>query len=128
MDYPTINAHCAYNIAYHIVWCPKRRKPVLIGGVAAHLEKMIRDVATEVNVKIESLAIQPDHVHLFVSAPPILSPHKIVKLFKGKTAKPLRDYFPHLRKIPCMWSRAYYIGTVGSASESVVKLYIENQK
>jgi putative transposase len=101
---------------------------VLIGSVADHLQRIIEEVAAEVNVKIESLAIQPDHVHLFVSAPPTLSPYKIVKLFKGKSAKPLRDFFPHLRKIPCMWSRSYYVGTVGHVSESVVKLYIENQK
>lgn len=31
-------------------------------------------------------------------------------------------------RLPCMWTRSYYAGTVGHVSEETVKKYINNQK
>ena len=74
------------------------------------------------------MEIMPDHVHLFVSSPPVLSPHKIVKKLKGASSNILRKEFPQLLKLPALWSSSYYVGSVGFVSESIVKNYIENQK
>lgn len=127
MEYKLSN-HCCYNINYHIVFCPKRRKRVFVGDIVADAENKIRRICEEIGVSLENISIMPDHVHLFVSAPPTINPQKIVKRIKGSTARYLRDKYPNLMKIPCMWSPSYYIGTVGFVSESVVKQYIENQK
>jgi putative transposase len=68
-------------------------------------------------------------VHLFVESNPCWAVAEIVNRFKGFTAHALRKEFRHLRsRIPCMWSRAYYSGTVGSVSEKTVKAYIESQR
>lgn len=120
--------HCVYNINYHIVFCPKRRKAVLVDDIAKVLESIIRDKTQSVNIEILNLAIQPDHVHIFVSCPPTISPHKVVQLIKGGSSKILREKFPQLKKIPAMWSGSYYAGTVGFVSDSVVQNYIDNQK
>jgi putative transposase len=120
--------HCVYNINYHIVFCPKRRKPVLVDDITTALQVIITDRMQSVKAQIISLTIHPDSVHLFVSCSPTLSPHKIVKIIKNASANTLRERFPQLRKIPAMWSSSYYAGTVGFASDSVVKSYIENQK
>ena len=117
-----------YNINYHIVFCPKRRANVLVGNIAYDCEKYISEKISNVNGKIESIQIMPDHVHLFVSVPPKIAPHFLVKMIKGATSNVLRKKYPQLLKLPSLWSSSYYIGTVGHVSESVVKLYIENQK
>lgn len=117
-----------YNINYHLVWTPKRRKSVLVGLIIDELKDILEKKSSEIEVKIEAMEIMPDHVHLFVSAPPKISPHQIVKKFKGASSNILRKKFPQLLKLPCLWSSSYYCGTVGHVSESVVKHYIENQK
>lgn len=120
--------HSVYNINYHIVFCPKRRKSILVDDIVIDLTEIVQRVCEKMKVKIESLAIQPDHVHLFVSAPPTLAPHLIVKNIKGVSSRELTPRYSIIQKLPTMWSRSYYIGTVGFVSESVVKNYIENQK
>jgi putative transposase len=124
-----LSDHAAYNLNYHFVWCPKYRRKVLTDDISKRLETLIRQKASKIEVTIEAIEIMPDHVHLFVSATPLLSPHHIAAQFKGFTSHELRKEFPELRtKLPTLWSRSYYVGACGHASESVVKMYIENQK
>lgn len=124
-----ISAGCVYNINYHIVWCPKYRKSVLIGEVAKDLEIFLYQKAEQIDMKIESLEIMPDHVHMFVSSIPTLPIHYIVQQLKGFTSHELRGKYEHLRKkLPTLWSRSYYVGTIGFVSDTVVKNYIANQK
>lgn len=126
MEYKISN-HSVFNINYHIVFCPKYRKPILIHDIKDDCEKIIREVLSEMKCEIKELQIMPDHVHLFVSALPNISPHIIVKNIKGRTAQ-LRRVYPQIKKIPTMWSRSYYIGSVGHVQEETVKNYIKNQK
>ncbi len=117
-----------YWINYHVVFCPKRRQKVLNGNIALDCEIIIKEAVEKVNGKVESLTILPDHVHLFISATPKFSPNQLVKRIKSATSLFLRKKYPQLRKLSSLWSSSYYIGTTGTVSESVVKLYIENQK
>jgi putative transposase len=55
-------------IQYHLVWCPRRSKPVLVGEVKGRLKQIIHQVADELGVKVLELAINPDHIHPFISA------------------------------------------------------------
>jgi putative transposase len=124
-----ISAGCVYNINYHLVWCPKYRKPVLTNGVADDLKMLIEKKAKELDVEIGGLEIMPDHIHLSVSAKPTLAIHFIVQQFKGFTSHELRNKYEHLRKkLPTLWSRSYYVGTAGFISDTVIRNYIANQK
>ena len=115
-------------IGYHIVFCPKRRKPVLVGKIKKRLIEIFNEVAEEKKFKILKLAINPDHLHLFVQAYPTIQPHKIVKTFKGKSSCYLRKEFPELLKLPSLWTRSYFISTIGNVSEKTIERYIEEQK
>lgn len=117
-----------FNLNYHLVWTPKRRKAVLVGLIENRVKQIFEQKASEIGIVIEKMEVMPDHVHLFVSSSPILSPHQIVKKLKGASSNILRKEFPQLLKLPCLWSSSYYCGSVGFVSESVVKNYIENQK
>ena len=116
-------------LTYHFVWCPKYRRPVLTGAVVVRLDGLIRERAAALYCEIVALELLPDHVHLFVKAPPTLAPQHIANQIKGSTSRILRDEFPHLRKrLPSLWSRSYYVGSAGAVSAETIQRYIEQQK
>lgn len=119
--------HHIYLLNYHLIFCPKRRKKVLIGKVKDRLLQIIQDKAKQIKVDIVAVEIMPNHVHLFVSAYPKLPVHKIVKAFKGVSSHILRKEFPHLLKIPSLWTHSYFVSTAGNISSETVKKYIEAQ-
>ncbi len=114
-------------INYHFVFCPKRRKKVLVNDVGRRLEEIIYQKAKELDCDVLALEIMPDHVHLFISCPPTLAPHQIMFRIKGASSRFLRQEFPHLLKLPSLWTRSYYCGTAGHVSSETIKKYIANQ-
>lgn len=127
MDYVR-DEHRVHLIVYHLVWTPKRRKPVLIGKVAARCRELITAKCEEKAWEILELAVQPDHIHLFVRVWPSDSAVDVVKEIKGITSHHLRKEFPQLLKLPSMWTRSYFSATAGNVSSETVKKYIEAQK
>ena len=123
------NAGAVFSLKYHLVWCPKYRRPVLDLPVAERLKDVLESVCAEHQWVIHALEAMPDHVHLFVEADPIYSVAEIVNRLKGASSRILRSEFPALRsRLPTLWSRSYYAGTVGAVSDAVVRRYIESQK
>jgi putative transposase len=123
------NTGAVFSLKYHVVWCPKYRRGVLVGDVAERLEALLRQKAIDEGLLVHALEVMPDHVHLFVESDPTWAPAAIVGRLKGYTSHVLRDEFPHLRsRLPTLWSRSYYAGTVGHVSEATVRRYIEAQK
>lgn len=121
--------HTVYDVRYHLVWCPKYRRPVLSGDVGHRLSELIPECVASLEGEVLHLAVQPDHVHLFASFPPILSIPQIVHRIKGSTARSLRDEFPKLKsRLPSLWTRSYYVGTAGNVSSATIARYIEAQK
>jgi len=104
---------------------PKYRRKILIDEIKDELEKLIHKIAKKHKIEVLSLSIQPDHIHLFVSAPPRLAPAQIANLFKGISSKKLLEKFPHLKTKEGLWSRTYYVGSAGSVSEETIRRYIE---
>src|ERR1035437_3652160 len=88
-----------YLLQYHIIWCPKYRKSLLKGEVKERLETIVKEVCSEHNISIKTMEIMPDHVHLFVSADPKMTPYKIVKNIKGRSSNILRKEFPELMRL-----------------------------
>lgn len=119
--------HAVYQVCYHFVWIPKRRKKVLVNAVANRLREICDEVANEHDWAILRLAIQPDHVHLFVEATPKEAPHEIVRAFKGRSSRILRQEFPHLLRLPSLWTHSYFCRTAGNVSAAVIERYIEGQ-
>jgi putative transposase len=123
------NAGAVFSLKYHIVWCPKYRRAVLVKPVDLRLKQLLHDKAGELGMTIHTLEVMPDHVHLFLESDPTLCVAEIVNRLKGFTSHQLREEFPFLRsRLPTLWSRRYYAGSVGSVSEAVVRKYIEAQK
>ncbi|MEV0590421.1 IS200/IS605 family transposase [Nonomuraea cavernae] len=118
----------AYDLGYHVVWCPKYRRRVLEGRVKTRLEELIHAKAGEHGWEIIALEVMPDHVHLFVKPRPKDSPSYVANQFKGFTSHHLRAEFAHLRsQLPTLWSRSYFVASVGAVSAATVQRYIETQ-
>jgi putative transposase len=124
----TLDAGGPYDLGYHVVWCSKYRRQVLTDAVATRCEELIRSKCAEHDWAIIALEVLPDHVHLFVKAHPKHSPSYIANQLKGSTSRWLRSEFPHLRsRLPTLWSRSFFVATVGAVSAATVQRYIDTQ-
>ena len=128
MKYKTNNNVC-YSCKYHVVWCPKYRRKVLVGGVDTRLKELLLQTAAEHAADIIEMEVMPDHVHLLLEVDPQYGIHKVVKQMKGRSSRILRQEFPWLKsRLPTLWTNSYFVSTIGGAPLAVIKQYIENQK
>lgn len=118
-----------YSCKYHVVWCPKYRRKVLMDGVDKRLKEIAQTVAEEMHFEIIEMEVMPDHVHMLIEVDPQLGIHKAVKRIKGRSSHNLREEFPWLkRRLPSLWTNSYFVSTVGETPLASMKQYIENQK
>lgn len=123
------NNNVAFVCKYHVAWCPKYRREVLVRGVDVRLKVIVREACVEFDAELIELEVMPDHVHLLVDVDPQFGIHRLVKTIKGRSSRLLRQEFPWLRsRLPTLWTNSYFVATVGGAPLKIVKQYIENQK
>jgi putative transposase len=123
------NRNVTYVCHYHVVFCPKYRRKVLVKGVDIRLKQIIREACLEHDALIEEMEVMPDHVHLLLNVDPQYGIHRLVKLIKGRSSRLLRQEYPKLKsRMPTLWTNSYFVATVGGAPLEVVKQYIEGQK
>lgn len=124
------NANVTHDCHFHVVFCPKYRRPVLgSDGIDERLKTIIRKVAADTGARVEGLEVMPDHVHLLVSVDPQFGIHRLVKRVKGVSSRLLRSEFPSLRsRLPTLWTNSYYVSTTGGAPLAVIQAYVDGQK
>lgn len=124
----TTSNKAVFNIGYHLIWCTKYRRKLLVGDVEGRLKVLLLGKADDIGVSVEAMEVMPDHIHLFVKTSPVDSPHYIVQQFKGYTSRILHEEFPLKKKVPSLWTRSYYCESIGHISQETVTRYIEDQK
>lgn len=118
-----------YSCQYHVIWCPKYRRKVLINGVDVRLKELLIEKQDEYGYKIIEMEVMPDHAHVLLDTDPRIGIVEIVGKIKGYTSFQLRNEFPWLKKrLPTLWTRSKFISTVGAVTLEVVQKYIEEQK
>ena len=128
IDYKS-NNNVVYSCKYHVVWCPKYRRPVLDDEISERLKSILYETAEGVQAEIIELEIMPEHVHLLLEVDPQFGINKLVRHLKGTSSRILRKEFPRLKsRLPALWTNSYFVSSVGATSLDVVKKYIENQK
>ena len=119
-----------YDCKYHFVWVPKYRFRILEGEIREALRKILEQLCNWKEIVIIEGAIQSDHVHLYLSVPPKMSPSEVMKALKGKSAGMLMKRFPELQKRYWgmhMWARGYFVSTSG-VDERTIREYIRRQE
>ena len=123
------SSNIVFSCQYHVIFCPKYRRKVLVGDVALRLKEIISEIAIELMVDIIEMETDKDHVHILAGVHPQLVINNFVKLAKGRSSRLLSSEFSELRsKLPTLWTNSYFVSTVGGAPLDVVKQYIENQQ
>lgn len=123
------NNNVVYRCTYHVVFCPKYRRSVLVDDIDVRFKQLVHDICAERDAPIVELETMPDHVHLLVTVDPQYGIHRLVKAIKGRSSRVLREEFPSLRsRLPTLWTNSYFVATVGGATLEVVKQYVENQR
>jgi putative transposase len=123
------NHSIVYSCQYHVIFCPKYRRKVLVDGVDERLKELILEKQEEYKYKVLDMEVMPDHVHLLLDVSPQIGVIKAIGQIKGFTAHALRKEFVWLRsRLPCMWTRSKFVSTVGAVTLEAVKKYIDEQK
>ncbi len=123
------NNNIAYNCHYHVVFCPKYRRKVLVNGVDARLKTILIETIEKWGQELVELEVMADHVHLLVGCDPQFGIHRLVKYLKGTSSRYLRQEFPQLkRRLPSLWTNRYFVATTGGVTVETLKRYVESQK
>ena len=126
--YKTKN-HRVYSCQYHVIFCPKYRRRVLVDGVDTRLKEVLLEIANEKDVSVLDMEVMPDHVHLLIDCDPEYGIINCVRHMKHKSSIIIRREFPALKtRLPSLWTRGYFISSVGAGSLETVKRYIDEQK
>lgn len=126
--YKTDN-HLVFSCQYHIIFCPKYRRSVLVEGIDTRLKELILSKQKEYGYEVLDMEIMPDHVHLLLDVNPKKGVFNVVNHIKGYTSHELRNEFPALKqRLPTLWTHSKFISSVGAVTLEVVKKYIEEQK
>ncbi len=126
--YKTDN-HLVYSCQYHVIFCPKYRRSVLVDGIDKRLKELIKNKESEYGYEVLDMEVMPDHVHLILDVNPKIGIFTAVSRIKGYTSHELRKEFPSLtRRLPTLWTQSKFISSVGAVTLEIVKKYIEEQK
>lgn len=120
-----------YSIQYHIVWCVKYRKKVIINEIENTLKTSLKQIALENKFEILEMECDKDHVHLLIDCTPQHYIPNIIKALKGVSARYIFKFHPELKSElwgGAMWNPSYYVGTVSETTEEQIRRYINSQK
>lgn len=115
-------------VNYHFVFCPRyRRKIFLIDGLETRFKELVNQICKQNEIEILAMECHIDHCHLFVNAPPTLSPADIMKLVKGTTGSILKKEF-FASANTRVWTRSYFVSTAEDVSSATIERYVKEQK
>ena len=130
MEHYRRTAHTRFDLKYHFVWITKYRKKLLRADVVVRLRQIVREICSELEVEILKGHVSSDHVHLFVSRPPHVSPSYLMQRVKGKSSRKLLQQFSHLNK-QCwgrhLWARGFFVASSGVVTDEAIIEYIRTQ-
>jgi len=123
------SSHAKYDCKYHLVWCPKRRWALSDADVRAYVRETFQAIAEEFGFWIEELAIEEDHVHVFLEFPPKYAIARVVGILKSISASRTFHEFPWLRRkfwSGELWEDGYAVRTVGDrVTADLIRRYIK---
>ena len=112
-------------LRYHLVWATRRRRAVLVEGIAEQAERLVRQSAEDQGCTVEVLHVAPDHVHVVLTAPPDRSPQQIVAGMKRESYRELKGEDAVARG-PSLWTRRFLASTE-PVGEGARRTFVEGQ-
>ena len=118
---------CVSRLHYSVTWTTRGRAPVMTPNRAAVARTLLHGLAHKRGVRLESMAVLPDRVHLLLSLRPSDCAGSVVRELRGRSALLLLRELPELRVAlggHLLWSETYGISTVspGALASRVNKM------
>lgn len=129
--YKTFN-HAKTKIRYHIIFSTKYRRK-LIEPIKDDLFKyMYLAEEANKNFTIELMETDKDHIHFLLEIKPCESIANVIKILKQfSTYNVWKNHYSYMSdwyyKQHHLWTRGYFVATIGECSEQTIRHYIENQ-
>ena len=121
-------SHAVYDTKYHLVWAPKYRKWILRGDIKERVKSVFEEIARNHEFAIDTLEMDKDHVHIFLSFPPRYSISRVVGMLKSISAKVIFKEHPEVKEELWggdFWEDGYFVRTVGDkVTAEVIRKYI----
>lgn len=123
--------HAKFRLYYHIIFSTKYRKK-LLSKIESDIISYMKEAETE-DFQIMHIKADKDHIHLLVWSKPNITISDIVHKLKQKSTylcwKNHHDYMIgwYWSGKHNLWTRGYFVSTVGEISKDKVISYIENQ-
>jgi putative transposase len=110
-------SHTIYECKYHLVFCPKYRRPILKDEIREYVRGEIGNLLRQKEgIEIIEMNVQSDHIHLIVWIPPKYAVSAVMGYLKGKLAIRLWQKYERLGKQfwgRHLWGRGYCVSTIG---------------
>ena len=122
-------SHAVYETKYHMVWCPKYRKRILLKDIQKRVKELFQQISEQYEFEIDRCEVAEDHVHLLISFPPRYSIAQVVGILKARSGSKIFEEFPRVKKqlwAGHLWEQGYFARTVGEhMTDDVIRRYIE---
>lgn len=124
--------HAKYLLHAHVVFTPKYRKKIFTKEHLDLMKEVFNDICKINDSTLEEFDGEEDHVHLLITYPPRIALSVLVNSLKGVSSRKLRQKFKVFQKEywgedVALWSRSYFVASVGGAPIEILKQYIEQQ-
>ena len=125
--------HAKYLLHAHIIFTPKYRKKIFTKEHLDTMKQTFEEICIINNATLEEFDGEADHVHLLILYPPRIALSALVNSLKGVSSRKLRKTYKIFQKEywgenVALWSRSYFVASVGGAPIEILKQYIEQQK
>ena len=120
-----------YDLYFHIIWCVKYRKHILINNIKDDFISIITKICIDNNFELVEINTDADHVHILLGLSPQDNIPVVMKTLKGVSARLLnarhRDEISKQLWDGHIWSPSYYIATTSDNLKDNIIKYIQNQ-
>jgi REP element-mobilizing transposase RayT len=117
--------HSFVSCLIHCVWATKERRPLIKPEWQQRLWPYLGGIAREHKMRALVVGGVPDHVHVLLSVPSMLSVAKSIQLLKGNSSKWIHETFKEHRDFE--WQEGYGAFSIGVSGVEDTRKYIEGQ-
>ena len=124
--------HSVGQNSYHFVWRPKYNISVFADNrYREYMTRLLKIISEKWDIQIYEMEIMPDHIHMFVEIPPMISVSFAFQILKGTSSfmffrrfQSWKKYFHKGHEEAYLWSPGKFFRSIGAVTSDVVERYI----